>query len=124
MDECILRCVVLCLGIGGAELVAIVRDVDQVEGREGIRRGDGITVCVLKRHFRDLRTDQRLDRRSGKVGIMGDEGRTLLFPQMSRAPIGAKAMPMMKRVGRTVLGVRMGCHAFRRCCLKAVSAIQ
>ena len=27
----------------------------------------------------------------------------------------------MKSVGRTVLGVRMGCHAFSRCCLKAVS---
>ena len=33
-------------------------------------------------------------------------------------------MPMMKRVGRTVLGVRMGCHAFKRCCLKAVSAVR
>ena len=52
------------------------------------------------------------------------EQRTLLFPQMSRAPIGAKTMPMIKRVGRTVFGVRMGCHAFRRCCLKAVSAVQ
>jgi len=31
---------------------------------------------------------------------------------------------MMKRVGRTVLGVRMGCHALSRCCLKAVSACQ
>ncbi len=30
-------------------------------------------------------------------------------------------MPMAKRMGRTVLGVRMGCHAFNRCCLKAVS---
>jgi hypothetical protein len=30
-------------------------------------------------------------------------------------------MPMMKRVGRTVFGVSMGCHALRRCCLKAVS---
>jgi len=50
--------------------------------------------------------------------------RTLLFPQMRRAPIGAKTIPMMKSVGRTVFGVRMGCHAFRRCCLKAVSATQ
>lgn len=33
-------------------------------------------------------------------------------------------MPIMKSVGRTVFGVRMGCHAFRRCCLKAVSTIQ
>ncbi len=40
---------------------------------------------------------------------------------MRRPPIGAKMIPMMKRVGRTVLGVRIGCHALRRCCLKAVS---
>jgi hypothetical protein len=38
-----------------------------------------------------------------------------------RAPMGAKIIPMMRRVGRTVLGVRIGCQAFRRCCLKAVS---
>lgn len=29
--------------------------------------------------------------------------------------------PIRKKVGRTVLGVRMGCHALRRCCLNAVS---
>lgn len=40
---------------------------------------------------------------------------------MRTVPMGAKTRPMMKRVGRTVLGVRMGCHALRRCCLKAVS---
>ena len=28
----------------------------------------------------------------------------------------------MNNVGRTVRGVRMGCHAFSRCCLKAVSS--
>lgn len=28
-------------------------------------------------------------------------------PQMSRPPMGAKMMPIMKRVGRMVLGVRM-----------------
>jgi hypothetical protein len=38
-----------------------------------------------------------------------------------RAPMGAKMIPMMRRVGRTVLGVRIGCQAFSRCCLKAVS---
>ena len=42
-------------------------------------------------------------------------------PQIRRPPMGAKRMPMMKKVGRTVLGVRMGCQAFKRCCLKAVS---
>ena len=31
-------------------------------------------------------------------------------------------MPTMKSVGRTVRGVRIGCHAFNRCCLNAVSA--
>jgi hypothetical protein len=40
---------------------------------------------------------------------------------MSRPPMGANMMPMMNRVGRTVFGVRIGCHALRRCCLKAVS---
>jgi hypothetical protein len=42
-------------------------------------------------------------------------------PQISKPPMGAKIMPMMNRVGRTVFGVRIGCHAFSRCCLKAVS---
>lgn len=46
---------------------------------------------------------------------------TRLLPHTSRPPIGAKMMPMMKRVGSTVFGVSMGCHALRRCCLKAVS---
>ena len=35
--------------------------------------------------------------------------------------MGAKRMPMMRRVGRTVFGVRIGCQAFSRCCLNAVS---
>jgi hypothetical protein len=35
--------------------------------------------------------------------------------------MGAKMMPMMRRVGRTVFGVRIGCQAFSRCCLNAVS---
>lgn len=28
----------------------------------------------------------------------------------------------MKNVGKTVRGVRIGCHAFKRCCLNAVLA--
>lgn len=43
------------------------------------------------------------------------------LPQTSKPPIGAKMTPMMNKVGRTVFGVRIGCHALRRCCLKAVS---
>ena len=61
----------------------------------------------------------------------------------SAPPIGANMMPIAKKMGRTVLGVRMGCHAFNlsrsgyhdqyditehgskfshyRCCLNAVS---
>jgi len=35
--------------------------------------------------------------------------------------MGAKRMPMMRSVGRTVFGVRIGCQAFSRCCLNAVS---
>ena len=30
-------------------------------------------------------------------------------------------MPMRKSVGKTVFGVRIGCQAFSRCCLNAVS---
>jgi len=36
-------------------------------------------------------------------------------------PRGIKMIPTRKNVGRTVMGVRSGCHAFRRCCLKAES---
>ena len=50
-------------------------------------------------------------------------GRTVLLPHTSRPPMGAKRIPMIKRVGRTAFGVRMGCHAFRRCWRKAVSII-
>lgn len=61
---------------------------------------------------------------------------------MSSPPMGAKMTPTMKKSGRTVFGVRIGlsqcqpefvlefkvsaqthCHAFRRCCLKAVSVV-
>ena len=35
LDESVLRCVVLCFGVGRAELVAVLRDVDQGEGGEG-----------------------------------------------------------------------------------------
>lgn len=35
--------------------------------------------------------------------------------------MGAKIIPIMKSVGRTVLGVSMGCHALSLCCLNAVS---
>ena len=41
----------------------------------------------------------------------------------SSPPIGAKMTPTPNRSGRTVLGVRMGCHAFRRCWRKAVSVL-
>jgi len=34
--------------------------------------------------------------------------------------MGAKSIPIKKKVGSTVLGVSMGCHAFNLCCLKAV----
>jgi len=36
--------------------------------------------------------------------------------------MGANIIPMMKSVGRTVLGVSMGCHALSLCCLNAVLA--
>lgn len=41
----------------------------------------------------------------------------------STAPIGIKTMPMTKKEIITGPGVNKGCHAFIRCCLKAVSII-
>ena len=46
---------------------------------------------------------------------------TWLEPHINNPPMGAKTSPTMKRVGRTVLGVRIGCQALSRCCLNAVS---
>jgi hypothetical protein len=46
---------------------------------------------------------------------------TKLLPHTSKPPIGANKMPMMNNVGRTVLGVSIGCQALSRCCLNAVS---
>ena len=37
--------------------------------------------------------------------------------------MGANIIPMMKSVGKTVLGVSMGCHALSLCCLNAVSTL-
>ena len=50
--------------------------------------------------------------------------RTNPLPHTRRPPMGAKTRPMMRRVGRTVFGVKIGCQAFRRCCLKAVSMLR
>lgn len=36
-------------------------------------------------------------------------------------PIGIKANPIIKKVGKTVPAVRIGCHAGNFCCLKALS---
>jgi hypothetical protein len=46
---------------------------------------------------------------------------TCAFLQTSSPPRGANKMPMMKKVGSTDFAVKMGCHAFRRCCLNEVS---
>ena len=55
LDEGVLRWVVLGLGIPCAELVAVLRDVDQGEGGEGFRRLNGVAVCILEGHFRNLK---------------------------------------------------------------------
>ena len=49
-----------------------------------------------------------------------------MFPenQSMPMPMGMKATPMTKKVGRMVPAVRMGCQAGRRCCLKALSGKQ
>jgi hypothetical protein len=36
-------------------------------------------------------------------------------------PTGTKMIPITRKVMMTGMGVRMGWHAFSRCCLKAVS---
>ena len=41
----------------------------------------------------------------------------------STIPIGINIKPMIKKTGSAVLAVMIGCHAGRRCCLKAVSRI-
>jgi hypothetical protein len=48
-----------------------------------------------------------------------------LFEVTSKAtPRGMNPMPMAKNAGRTVLAVRMGCHAASFCCLNLVSGTQ
>jgi len=34
--------------------------------------------------------------------------------------MGMNATPIMKKVGKTVPAVKIGCHAGKRCCLKAL----
>lgn len=74
---------------------------------------------------------------------MDDREQTWALAYKSRPPIGANIIPMTKKRGSTVLGVRIGlletvrrrrgaigisetkyCHAFNRCCRKAVSVIK
>ena len=37
--------------------------------------------------------------------------------------MGAKIRPIINKVGSTAFGVNIGCHAFNRCCLNAVSTL-
>jgi hypothetical protein len=52
-----------------------------------------------------------------------DSSWTCELAHSNSPPSGAKMTPTAKNSGRTVLGVRMGCQAFRRCCRKAVSML-
>jgi hypothetical protein len=36
-------------------------------------------------------------------------------------PIGIKIKPIIKKTGKAVSAVMIGCHAGKRCCLNAVS---
>ena len=51
------------------------------------------------------------------------EKRKITWSEVIKSPIpsGMKMTPIKKKVGSTVFGVSNGCHAFRRCCLKAES---
>ena len=46
---------------------------------------------------------------------------TLSEATSKTAPKGTKTTPTMKNTGRAVEAVKIGCHAFNRCCLKGVS---
>ena len=47
---------------------------------------------------------------------------TVVLAHSNSPPIGAQMTPIAKKSGITVLGVRIGCHAFNRCWRKAVLA--
>ena len=48
---------------------------------------------------------------------------TTLFDCESKVtPTGIKMIPIRRNVAITQVGVKMGCHAFKRCCLNGVSA--
>lgn len=94
----------------------------------------GIAVGIVDNQFLDL------DELSIKRRVISPSNvLTLALAHSNRPPMGAKMMPIAKRIGRTVLGVRMGlrldvsrdgsvlyycmvrrrgnthCHAFKRC---------
>jgi hypothetical protein len=75
-----------------------------------------LTTSVVECDLADLTPRVSPERLVYLVDIL-----TLPLPQIRRPPMGAKHRPTMNKTGRTVLGVRIGCQAFRRCCLKAVS---
>ena len=112
---CKLRCFVPPSGIEYSRLISLAP----------------ITMSLSKSHERCGKSDWRR--------------LTMSLAYSSSPPIGAKMIPTMKKIGKTVLGVRMGlcrlfsrwsagrrcywsrrsqatyCHAFSRCCRKAVS---
>jgi hypothetical protein len=52
---------------------------------------------------------------------LNNENHTLFDVTTSTIPIGINVKPIMRKTGRAVLAVIIGCHAGKRCCLKAVS---
>jgi hypothetical protein len=97
-----------------------------------IGRGRGITVGIIQSDRGDLKVGSQYDHNHDDTSLVSVNPETkkelaieltVLLPQMRTAPIGAKSKPMAKSVGRTLLGVKMGCQALRRCCLNAVSTI-
>ena len=46
---------------------------------------------------------------------------TLSEATSKTAPIGTNIIPTMKKTGSAVEAVKIGCHAFNRCCLNGVS---
>lgn len=105
------------VGVRRTEAVAEVRHRGKVESSTRRLCSLLIAIGVVERHFSHLFIAiSKCDENEQVAGQL-----TLLLPHTSKAPIGANKMPMINKVGRTVLGVRIGCQAFNLCCLNAVS---
>jgi hypothetical protein len=66
-----------------------------------------IAVCIVDNKLLYLRSLNQTDYQGAVL--------TLALAQSNRPPMGAKMTATAKKIGSTVFGVRIGCHAFSRC---------